>query len=325
MSKALSLQVVAEGVETELQAAELRRLGCDMAQGFLFSPGCPAGDHDHAAARDRVAGCGATRRSGIGGGSRLQRRHRRRPALVGSAGNRHPQRVGVIGRDHLQAISRRTPRGRADAVGDPQPERDAGARAQASSGDLGACAEEVVGGPGRDGRQRCARCGQEQDTRDNRRCGSSRCRCCAARSRALRGPRPPAGRGTKAPARPHCSASVAETGAVELVVVLGVVDGRSPGARRGARRRSGALGPRCRWWSSCRTLTTRARQARRRAASVSCRDVRPLSAQILPAASPRSSQTASASSAIASSSRASGEILPPARTVDRSQSSNGSQ
>jgi diguanylate cyclase (GGDEF)-like protein/PAS domain S-box-containing protein len=37
MSRALSLEVVAEGVETPLQIAELRRLGCNLAQGFHFS------------------------------------------------------------------------------------------------------------------------------------------------------------------------------------------------------------------------------------------------------------------------------------------------
>jgi diguanylate cyclase (GGDEF)-like protein/PAS domain S-box-containing protein len=37
MSRALSLEVVAEGVETPLQIAELRRLGCGLAQGFHFS------------------------------------------------------------------------------------------------------------------------------------------------------------------------------------------------------------------------------------------------------------------------------------------------
>jgi diguanylate cyclase (GGDEF)-like protein/PAS domain S-box-containing protein len=37
MSNALSLQVTGEGVETELQLAELQRLGCQAAQGFLFS------------------------------------------------------------------------------------------------------------------------------------------------------------------------------------------------------------------------------------------------------------------------------------------------
>ncbi len=42
MSRALSLNVIAEGVETSRQAGELRRLGCDMAQGYLFSRPLPA-------------------------------------------------------------------------------------------------------------------------------------------------------------------------------------------------------------------------------------------------------------------------------------------
>ncbi len=37
LGQVLSLSVVAEGVETEAQAEALRRLGCDMAQGFLYS------------------------------------------------------------------------------------------------------------------------------------------------------------------------------------------------------------------------------------------------------------------------------------------------
>ncbi len=42
MAAALSLQVIAEGVETEIQVAELRRLGCDLVQGFYFSQPVPA-------------------------------------------------------------------------------------------------------------------------------------------------------------------------------------------------------------------------------------------------------------------------------------------
>jgi diguanylate cyclase (GGDEF)-like protein/PAS domain S-box-containing protein len=42
MARALSLGVVAEGVETEAQLAELRRLRCDSAQGYLFSRPLPA-------------------------------------------------------------------------------------------------------------------------------------------------------------------------------------------------------------------------------------------------------------------------------------------
>jgi EAL domain-containing protein (putative c-di-GMP-specific phosphodiesterase class I) len=42
MSRALSLRVVGEGAETELQVAELDRLGCDFVQGFHFSRPVPA-------------------------------------------------------------------------------------------------------------------------------------------------------------------------------------------------------------------------------------------------------------------------------------------
>jgi diguanylate cyclase (GGDEF)-like protein/PAS domain S-box-containing protein len=44
MARALSLEVIAEGVENEVQLAELRRLGCDYAQGHLFHPAMPAAD-----------------------------------------------------------------------------------------------------------------------------------------------------------------------------------------------------------------------------------------------------------------------------------------
>jgi diguanylate cyclase (GGDEF)-like protein/PAS domain S-box-containing protein len=42
MSNALSLAVIGEGVETEVHAAELRRLGCKLAQGFYFARPAPA-------------------------------------------------------------------------------------------------------------------------------------------------------------------------------------------------------------------------------------------------------------------------------------------
>jgi EAL domain-containing protein (putative c-di-GMP-specific phosphodiesterase class I) len=42
LGHALGLSVVAEGVETDDQLAELGALGCDRAQGFLFSPPQPA-------------------------------------------------------------------------------------------------------------------------------------------------------------------------------------------------------------------------------------------------------------------------------------------
>ncbi|HEX8959735.1 MAG TPA: EAL domain-containing protein, partial [Solirubrobacterales bacterium] len=41
MARALSLDVIAEGVENELQLSELRRLGCDYAQGHFFSRALP--------------------------------------------------------------------------------------------------------------------------------------------------------------------------------------------------------------------------------------------------------------------------------------------
>jgi EAL domain-containing protein (putative c-di-GMP-specific phosphodiesterase class I) len=44
MSHALSLRVVGEGAETARQVAELERLGCDMVQGFYFSPPVPAAE-----------------------------------------------------------------------------------------------------------------------------------------------------------------------------------------------------------------------------------------------------------------------------------------
>jgi diguanylate cyclase (GGDEF)-like protein/PAS domain S-box-containing protein len=41
MARALSLEVIAEGVESEVQLAELSRLGCDYAQGHLFHAAMP--------------------------------------------------------------------------------------------------------------------------------------------------------------------------------------------------------------------------------------------------------------------------------------------
>ncbi|MBV9666274.1 MAG: EAL domain-containing protein [Actinobacteria bacterium] len=44
LAHALGLTVVAEGVETEEQAALLQELGCDLGQGYLWSPAVPAGE-----------------------------------------------------------------------------------------------------------------------------------------------------------------------------------------------------------------------------------------------------------------------------------------
>ena len=41
MGQALGLRVVAEGVETQAQADELRRLTCDEGQGYLFGRPVP--------------------------------------------------------------------------------------------------------------------------------------------------------------------------------------------------------------------------------------------------------------------------------------------
>ncbi|MFX1679040.1 EAL domain-containing protein [Mitsuaria sp. CC2] len=44
MARKLRLQVVAEGVETDAQERALGALGCDLLQGFLFSPAVPAAE-----------------------------------------------------------------------------------------------------------------------------------------------------------------------------------------------------------------------------------------------------------------------------------------
>ena len=56
MARALSLEVIAEGVENEVQLAELRRLGCDYAQGHLFHPAMPASEISRLLAEGTLAG-----------------------------------------------------------------------------------------------------------------------------------------------------------------------------------------------------------------------------------------------------------------------------
>jgi diguanylate cyclase (GGDEF)-like protein/PAS domain S-box-containing protein len=59
MARALSMEIIAEGVESEVQLAELRRLGCDLAQGHLFHAAMPAAEIT------RLLGEGALGYSGI--------------------------------------------------------------------------------------------------------------------------------------------------------------------------------------------------------------------------------------------------------------------
>jgi diguanylate cyclase (GGDEF)-like protein/PAS domain S-box-containing protein len=62
MARALSLDVIAEGVENEVQVAELRRLGCDFAQGHLFHAAMPDAEVS------RLLAAGQLRYSGISPG-----------------------------------------------------------------------------------------------------------------------------------------------------------------------------------------------------------------------------------------------------------------
>ena len=55
LAHALGLHVIAEGVETPLQAHQLTALGCSIAQGFLWSPAVPAERIPELAARGTIA------------------------------------------------------------------------------------------------------------------------------------------------------------------------------------------------------------------------------------------------------------------------------
>jgi EAL domain-containing protein (putative c-di-GMP-specific phosphodiesterase class I) len=44
MGHSLGLKVVAEGIETEAAAERLRRMGCDVVQGYFYARPMPCGD-----------------------------------------------------------------------------------------------------------------------------------------------------------------------------------------------------------------------------------------------------------------------------------------
>ena len=79
MAHNLGLEVIAEGVETEAQAAFLLKEHCEEAQGFLYAKPLPAGRvrglSDHPPACRRNAG----RREAVGSQVRPRRRQARRP------------------------------------------------------------------------------------------------------------------------------------------------------------------------------------------------------------------------------------------------------
>jgi EAL domain-containing protein (putative c-di-GMP-specific phosphodiesterase class I) len=56
MARRLGVPVIAEGVEQPQQAARLTDLGCDYAQGFLYSPPLPAADLTSTAAAQEPGG-----------------------------------------------------------------------------------------------------------------------------------------------------------------------------------------------------------------------------------------------------------------------------
>ena len=54
LARAQELTVTAEGIESLEQCDRLRELGCDFAQGYVFSHALDAEDAAHAIAADRV-------------------------------------------------------------------------------------------------------------------------------------------------------------------------------------------------------------------------------------------------------------------------------
>ena len=59
LASSLGLETVAEGIETEDQADTIRRIGCPLAQGFLFARPAPIEAFLHPAAMEAGAACQA--------------------------------------------------------------------------------------------------------------------------------------------------------------------------------------------------------------------------------------------------------------------------
>jgi EAL domain-containing protein (putative c-di-GMP-specific phosphodiesterase class I) len=103
MAAALSLDVVAEGVETELQLSVLRELGCQVAQGFLFARPMPYDDllgwlHERGTAAscpphpgDHIAQPGAA-----GTTTELHRIQARREATGGGLNGLNTSQLGLL-------------------------------------------------------------------------------------------------------------------------------------------------------------------------------------------------------------------------------------
>jgi predicted signal transduction protein with EAL and GGDEF domain len=91
---ALGLRVIAEGVETEEQLQELRTLGCDAAQGFLFSRPVPEADVEQLFTASYPAGDGRQqrRRRWLWGGPGQQSYSPRTPS-----GAAHAERLRRLG------------------------------------------------------------------------------------------------------------------------------------------------------------------------------------------------------------------------------------
>jgi len=90
LANALHLQVVAEGVETQDQAARLSALGCKLAQGFLFSKPLPSEGVDALLADIVRVGVEGGRRSAMIGGSSPSGSRRRTISLDGVRLTPHP-------------------------------------------------------------------------------------------------------------------------------------------------------------------------------------------------------------------------------------------